>query len=521
MVSNSFSGSQKTSQWVHWLVFLCVSAILLLAPIVRGGNRQIALTLLLALGLVVLAVILAQATHRLLPGQTGPGAFGAASAGTTFDAETRSPRPRWWWAMVLLLASSPVWVGVLQLVPIGSGVWASLAGREPYAAALAAAGVAVPGSLPLSLHPSATWAALWSAVPVMAVFVAALFIHQHHTEQLLRMLLLGALLQSLLGLLQFVQGGKSVLLFESMFPGAIGTFNNRNHLADFLAMLVPVWFYFLVNLQKPHKRKRAHGAAGRLFNAGKPLWAFGGFGMLVVVLSTRSRGGLIAVTSVLLLCSVIYLFTLGRKLSRLQQVGFVAVVLAFAFSALFSIDIDTLGQRFEGMRLKTDSELRNAYALATLDAARTFWPWGSGMGSFEAVFPRFQPLQAPGYVPHAHNDYPQLLMELGAAAVLIVGTACALVVLQVRSLWLAVRRARRLSSEVALRIFAGLGVLAMLLHSWVEFNMHIPALAITAAFLAGVFLKPLPKSLAASGGRTSRSAGTTAPPVTESALPQP
>ena len=35
------------------------------------------------------------------------------------------------------------------------------------------------------------------------------------------------------------------------------------------------------------------------------------------------------------------------------------------------------------------------------------------------------------------------------------------------------------------------GALALLLHSWVEFNMHIPALALTAAFLMGVFLRPL------------------------------
>ena len=41
------------------------------------------------------------------------------------------------------------------------------------------------------------------------------------------------------------------------------------------------------------------------------------------------------------------------------------------------------------------------------------------------------------------------------------------------------------------RQLAGLSVLVLLLHSWVEFNMHIPALAITAAFLAGVYLRPI------------------------------
>lgn len=490
MISSSFPGSQKTSQWAHWLVFLCVSAILVLAPLIRGGNRQIALTVLLALGTVVLAALLSQATYRFLPGHA-PGTRSATTATTALSAEPTIARPAWWWALVVLVAASPMWVGLLQLLPISSHLWSSLAGREPYLDALASAGVAAPGSLPLSLHPSATWAALWSAVPVVAVFIAALYLNQRNTEKLLKLLLLGALLQSILGLLQFVQGPTSSLYFESSFGGVIGTFNNRNHLADFLAMLVPVWFYFLVHQNAPTKRKHSHAAAASLLNASKPLWLFGGFGMLIMVLSTRSRGGLIAVTSVLLISILVYLFSLGSKLTRIQKLGLLAAFMVFAVSSLLSVELDKLGQRFEGIQLKTDSELRNAYTLATFEAARTFWPWGSGMGSFEAVFPRFQPLQAPGYVPHAHNDYPQLLMELGAAAVLIAAMVCTLVVLQLRSLWHAMRRTRQMSREVALRSFAGLGALALLLHSWVEFNMHIPALAITAAFLTGVFLKPL------------------------------
>lgn len=467
---------------------------MLLAPLVRGGNRQLALTVLLALGMAVLAILLAQATYQFLPGHhPDTGTSISASAAETFPS-----RPVWWWVLLVLVGSSPVWVGLLQLVPVSSSLWADLAGREPYLSALASAGVNAPSSLPLSLHPSATWAALWSAVPVMAVFLAAVFFHQSSTEKLLKLLLLGALFQCVLGLLQFAQGPKSPLYFESNFRGVIGTFNNRNHLADFLAMLVPVWFYFLVTQQTPKKRRHSHSAAGRLLSASKPLWLFGGFGMLVMVLSTRSRGGLIAVTLVLLISVLFYLFSLGSKLTRLQKLGVLAAFIVFAVLSLFSVQIDTLGQRFEGIQLKTDSEVRNAYALATLDAARTFWPWGSGMGSFEAVFPRFQPLQTPGYVPHAHNDYPQLLMELGAAAVLIAGMVCALVVLQVLSLWRAIHSARRMTAEVTLRSFAGLGALALLLHSWVEFNMHIPALAITAAFLAGTFIKPLGKQPASS-----------------------
>jgi hypothetical protein len=37
----------------------------------------------------------------------------------------------------------------------------------------------------------------------------------------------------------------------------------------------------------------------------------------------------------------------------------------------------------------------------------------------------------------------------------------------------------------------GIGLLAVLLHSWVDFNLRIPANAMLAAFLLGVLLRPL------------------------------
>ena len=84
-----------------------------------------------------------------------------------------------------------------------------------------------------------------------------------------------------------------------------------------------------------------------------------------------------------------------------------------------------------------------------------------------------------------------MLMELGAPALLLVALLGLLVVRQLVALVRALRASGRLSSELGMRCFAGLGALALLLHSWVEFNMHIPALALTASFLMGVFLRPL------------------------------
>lgn len=443
--------------------------LLLAAPLLRGGNRAVALFGLLALGLALLAVLLGQATH-------------AALAPTQPDAEAR---PAWWWAAVLLLASSPAWLALLQLTPIDSAWWARLAGRQGYLDALRAAGVEPPARLPLSLNPGASWAAMWSALPVAAAFLAALRLPAQLVQRLALLLLVAGAVQVVVAVAQFAGGRQSLLYFGLAGQGFVGTFANRNHLADFLVMLLPLWLLAWLRLRR--------GTLGRQRGrvAARPLLLLLGFGFLVVILSSQSRGGILAMLVVLLLASVLQLRYLGGELRRWQRWALVASFGVFVALALAAIDWGGLASRLQQERLQSDAELRHVMAAATWDAARALWPWGSGMGTFESVFPRYQPADTPIYVNHAHNDYAQLAMELGAAGLLLAALALALAVHQLVYLLRALHARRRLSSDLALRLLSGLSVLALLLHSWVEFNMHIPALLITAAFLAGVFLRPL------------------------------
>lgn len=477
------------SQFNYWLAFLCVSAILFAAPLIRGGNRQAALALLLPLGLVALAGLVANISARWH-------AVGPLHTDSPHD-RTLQARPFWWWFLVLGLALSPIWISAIQLIPLNSDFWAGLAGREPYLQALQMAGVNLPSDLALTLHPAATKAALWSTIPAIAVFLFALFSDQKTTEHIFKVLLVAAMVQVAISLMQLIQGPKSAFFFQSIYnQGIIGSFNNRNHLADFFAMTLPIWFYLLIKQPSRRPNNRRHARKASSIDARLPLWLFLGFGLLVMVLMTRSRGGLIASTIVLLCCVVLLLIDAGKSLSIKQKLAIIVSFLVFGSLSLLSVELDGLSKRLESTQLQSDAELRNAYALATLEAARTFWPWGSGLGSFEAVFPRFQPMHTPGYVNHAHNDYAQLLMEAGLGSVLIAAIFVGLVCIQIASLIKAMRqrRGKRLPSGIMLRAYAGLGVLALLLHSWVEFNMRIPALAICAAFLFGTFLRPISKN---------------------------
>ncbi len=450
--------------------------MLLWAPLVRGGNRVVAVAVLLGLGLAALAVLLAQSTQAWL------------GRSAVFDADRPPSQPAWWWCLVGLLASSPVWLGVGQLWPIPVSWWSALQGREAYLDAMQAAGVVAAPSLPLSLNPGATWASLWAGLPVALAFWLALRLPRALVDGLMAALLLAGALQVLMAVAQFATGRVSALYFGVLGQGFIGTFANRNHLADFLAMLLPVWFYGWLRLRR-HDHDEERGLGRRL--AHKPMLLLLGFAFLVVILSTQSRGGILSATAVLLLSALLYGHAFRHQFKPWQRWAMAVLFLVFLALALGSVDVKGILGRVEQGRLQSDAEVRHTMALATWDAARALWPWGSGLGSFESVFPRFQPASTPNYVNHAHNDYVQLLMELGAAAVLLALALLTLVAWQGRALVQAYRNGDRLSSELGLRLFAGLGALALLLHSWVEFNMHIPALALTAAFLMGVFLRPL------------------------------
>lgn len=474
------SHSHPISRWNHRLIFFLLSALLFSAPLVRGGNRQVALAGLLLLGLALIALLAAQRTAYAL-GQS-------AVASPPSQAQIR-----WWGVLLWVVAVSPLWIGALQLVPIPADLWGQLPGRAPYLEALRSAGVAVPSALPLSLNPSATQAAMWAALPAGAALLAAAHLSHRQAETVLRVLLAAAAIQAVVGALQFGLGPQSWLYFGATGHHVIGTFANRNHLAEFLAMLLPAWFYFLVRHRHSSSHRR-HGNDGlAIIPAGlrRPLWLALGFAFVVVILTSTSRGGSIAMAITLALSLGLFVTATRRQLTRAHVIGLVLVIGTLLLLIVGFVELDRIGRRIESDVVQSDAAVRWAYTVSTIQAGLTFWPWGSGLGTFESVFPRFQALESVGYINQAHNDYAQLFMESGLLAIAV---ALSVLVLVIRQGALIVRRARqhgRLGKTLALRCYAGFGIVGLLVHSWAEYNLYTPALAITVSALLGIFLRPL------------------------------
>lgn len=456
------------------MVFFLCAMTLFVAPLIRGGNRQLSLIVLFGLGLLLIASMGAERTYWLFHEKKRDG--------------NQTSTPVWRKVLLGILFLSPVWVGVLQLLPIPVDLWVLMPGRALYANAMHTMKLAASDSFSLSLTPDATWASVLAGVPIMAVFAAALSLPIRAVKSLLALLLLAAVLQVVLSALQLALGAGSFFYFDFAAPGGfIGSFANRNHLANFLVMAIPICF-LLFFLQSKKQKVRESLLPGVGQQVSLALLLLAGFALLVMLLSTLSRGGLLSGVVALSLSMCVYLLALENKLSKKQRLIYLVLAVVFTACAMLASGFEGIQARL-GEHLVTDAEARNTFARSALKAANEFWPWGSGMGSFEAVFPRFQSPLSIGYIEYVHNDYVQLLMELGFAALVVMGAYVALFVSQLIRLIHMYRIERRLSSDAALQCFCGISALAFLLHSWVEFNMHIPALAMTAAFLTGVFLR--------------------------------
>jgi O-antigen ligase len=134
-----------------------------------------------------------------------------------------------------------------------------------------------------------------------------------------------------------------------------------------------------------------------------------------------------------------------------------------------------LAERLASVHNGTRADLSGATRLTIdHDALRIFAQrplMGWGLGVFGVIYPSFSSLSTNLKVGMAHNDYLQLLVEMGAVGFVIL---LWFLVALFRS---ALRKLNHASSttNAAVTLAALLGVSGILVHSLVDFNLQIPA----------------------------------------------
>jgi len=440
--------------------------LLLAAPLMRGGNRHVAL---IALEIVALAVLFA---------------LGWRLATIWRDGSVRLQPGG---ALTLLLLT-PLLLALVQLVPVPGPLWLRLPGHDLYAQTLTAVGAAVSGWRPVSVSPDATRAALLAGIPLLAVFLLASLAALSQLRLMAWAVVAVAFAQVALGLLQVAGGQHSPLFFGVLTYGPpVGTFANRNHFGNYLAMALVAYVWLAYEATRHGAASRQRGAFGRPHRAA--VWAFGGLVLVVGLLMSRSRGAaLFGLPVALAALGVVSLRITGR--SRGLRLA-VPLALLLVVGSVALIGFDAVTSRLSGDQLASSAGFRSELARTSLAGALVFWPLGSGWGTYDLAYQRFQPASIAGYPNHAHHDYVEMLFEGGIVFVVAAAALAWLVAKRARRLVQLVRRDHRLDRDAMAAAVCGLGLLGFLLHSLVEFNMRIPANAMLATWLAAVYLRPL------------------------------
>jgi O-antigen ligase len=289
---------------------------------------------------------------------------------------------------------------------------------------------------------------------------------------------------SLFGIVQRFTSDGTIYWFQRLTLGGdpFGPFVNRNHFAGFAELTVPVGLALMI----------FRGLRRDTF----PLASLSTIVPVGALILSGSRGGIVGFGFELV---VLALMVRARKrspeaprLAALALVGFAAIALIGwlgtskvieRFSTLHSGDV-SLARRATMVRGAVHVFLAHPVA-------------GCGLGSLVAVYPRFETFYDGLVVDHVHNDYMELLAEMG-----LFGALCGAVFL-----WILFRDARKCFAAEqghfsrAVHAAAITAICGLLLHSLVDFNLHIPSnalLFLLQAHLATV--TPLPSE----GGKTRR-----------------
>lgn len=309
---------------------------------------------------------------------------------------------------------------------------------------------------------------------VVLFLISQVYSRTSHWRGLIWFLMSLGFLVSIFGILQHLTfNGKLYWIREMRFGGLpFGPYVNRNHFAGFAELVIPVALVPLV-LGKVRRE--------RLF-----LVALFAIVPIVALLLSASRGGIVSFAVEMV---ILFLLLLVRKIHSKYVIAGGVVVLV-AMLAVSWIGVQQVLQRFSGMQnLEVSVGKRGAMRRDTWRLFQAHPLIGTGLGTFEMVFPPYDSDYDGKIVNHAHNDYLEALAETG----LVGGVCCAwfLGVLLLGSL----KGLAELGSSFgsALNLSGLVGCSGILVHSLVDFNLHIPANALlffVSAHMASVRLQP-------------------------------
>jgi O-antigen ligase len=271
---------------------------------------------------------------------------------------------------------------------------------------------------------------------------------------------------SLLGIIQHFTSEGTIYWLRTLRAGGdpFGPYVNRNHFAGFVELTLPIGLAMLI----------FRGLRRDLY----PLASLLTIIPIGALILSGSRGGIVSFGFEV---AVLWLLARTRKGSEGPRLTALAIVALAAVALIAWLGAGKAIERFSMVR-PGEVTINRRFTMSQ-GAAHIFEDHpvkGAGLGALVAVYPRYEISYDGKLVDHVHNDYIEMLAETG-----VLGGLCGLAFL-----WILFRQAKTCYAAEqghfsrALHAGAVTGLCGILLHSFVDFNLHIPANAVLFLLVA-------------------------------------
>jgi O-antigen ligase len=374
---------------------------------------------------------------------------------------------------LLLIALLAVTLVTIQMLPLPPSVWSRLGERELVSEGHQILGLG-PSWQPLSLAPYATFDAMLSLIPPLALFCTMASLGAYRRSWMIAALIGGTIAAILLGAVQVAAAGEDSSRWYpyalSSFGVATGFFANGNHMATLLLATLP----FLAALgASARSANRQRNTAAMVMAGATALLIFVGIALNRSLAAYGLAPAVLAASALILLPK--------RSSGRRAGAALAALLVVAAIGLLATSSIRGGTFRADaGISVQSRQEMLSTTAKAIGD----FMPWGTGLGTFRSVYQLYEsPAEVTQlYANHAHNDYAELALETGVPGILLV--------LAFIAWWAgASRRAWTNPDAGAFAKAASIASAAILVHSIVDFPLRTATIATVFAMCLALLIE--------------------------------
>lgn len=322
--------------------------------------------------------------------------------------------------------------------------------------------------------------------------VKRLIINRQNFQEILIFCLVGVgAVEAVYGLIQFINPQIGILWLTNPQRAAHGTIIYKNQYAGLLNMIWPLALAsgvcsYISKRKTGYPRQgirhriKEHAEELSTSNLQAPLMIFAAGTMILAVLFSLSRGGILA----MVLVSLMLVFVM--PFSKTKKVGVMAVFVCLiaAYGAL--LGLDTLVSRFDSLD-DSGSHRFNIY-LSSLPMLKDHWLTGIGLGSYALLSPLYlKGFPANIIYDSVHNEYLESAIELGlpAATLFFVWILAGMMKLMAGLVFGKKSQDLDLERRV-IGVAAFCGLCGFLIHGLVDFGWRLPVNVIYCATLLAI-----------------------------------